>query len=71
MVVFLKVSEEANCDYETEETCKYTWISEEIPTVETIVVEFDETTYTWQYKVSGTFFTGDTSTTELYFGEYK
>lgn len=68
MVVFLKVSEEANCEYET--VCQYTWTTD-IPVLETVSVEFDETSYTWQYKVTGVNFTGDTSTTELYFGEYK
>lgn len=68
MVVFLKISEEANCDYDT--TCQYTWIST-IPQVDEIVVDFDMTTYTWQYKVTGVDFTGDTSTTELFFGDYK
>ena len=44
MVVFLKVSEEANCDYDT--TCQYTWISD-IPQLDSYTVEFDTSTYTW------------------------
>jgi hypothetical protein len=68
MVVFLKVSEEANCDFDT--TCRYTWTTT-IPQIDSVEVEFDTTTYTWQYKTVGVSMTGDTTTTELLIGGTK
>ena len=68
IVVFLKVSEEAKCDFDT--TCKYTW-TKNIPQVDSVEVLFDTTSYTWQYKVGGLNMTGDTTTTELYIGGAK
>jgi hypothetical protein len=68
MVVFLKVSEEANCDFDT--TCRYTWTST-VPQIESVEVLFDTTTYTWQFKAVGLSMTGDTATTELLIGGIK
>jgi len=63
MVVFLKTSEEATCD---SAVCKYTYTGN-LPILETVVASFDTTSLQWIVTVTGTDFTGDTSTTELQF----
>jgi hypothetical protein len=68
MVVFLKVSEEANCDPKTK--CVFTWTSY-IPEVTSVDLVFDVSTNQWQLKVAGTSLTGDISSVELYISDVK
>jgi hypothetical protein len=63
MVVFLKTSEEAVCFPYSK--CKFTWTSS-LPILEASVLSFDESSNEWQLKVTGTDFTGDTSSVELF-----
>ena len=62
MITFLKTSEEAVCV--PNDTCAWTY-SGTIPTVTGIVSEYSTTTNAWTVKVTGTAFTGTTSTVEL------
>jgi hypothetical protein len=68
MVVFLKTSEEADCDPNTK--CVFTWTSF-IPEVTSVNLIFDDSTNQWQLKVTGTSLTGDTSSVELYISDVK
>jgi hypothetical protein len=63
IVVFLKASEEAVCDPSSK--CDYTWTSD-IPILETSVLSFDVSSNEWLLTVTGTDFTGDTSSVELF-----
>jgi hypothetical protein len=64
MVVFLKTSEEATCETAT---CKWTYTAN-IPILENVTASFDETALNWIVTVTGTDFSGDTTTTDLRFG---
>jgi hypothetical protein len=64
VVVFLKTSEESPC---TSPNCKWTYTSN-IPTISTMQANFDSTSNVYKLMVTGTAFTGDTSSTELYIG---
>lgn len=66
MIVFLKTSEEAVCDPVSK--CEFTWTSN-LPTVTASVPEFDTVSNQWQVKVSGSGFTGDSSSVELLINE--
>jgi hypothetical protein len=68
MVVFLKTSEEAVCDPLSK--CKFIW-NAFVPEVTAFELQFDESTYQWQLKATGTDFTGDSSTTELQIASVK
>lgn len=68
MIVFLKTSEEAKC--EPLSKCKYTW-NTFIPEIQEFSVFFDESTYEWMLKATGTAFSGDTTTTEMLIGGLK
>ena len=59
MVVFLKVSEEAACEWDT--VCLYTYTAT-LPTVEAMEASFEPTSEAWQIRVSGSGFTGDSDT---------
>lgn len=58
----MKTSEEAACSMS--DNCKYTF-SSTVPQVSALAPEWDASSNTWTVKVSGTGFTGDTSTSEL------
>lgn len=60
MIVFLKASEEAEC--EPRSTCEFTWTSH-IPDVTQVDIQFSGTE--WQLVATGTGFTGDTDSVEL------
>jgi hypothetical protein len=62
LVVFLKTSEEAACGMA--DNCKFDFTST-VPTVTSISPEWDASTNTWTIKLSGSGFTGDTTTSEL------
>ena len=64
VVVFLKTSEESPC---VAPNCAWTYTSS-IPTLSTMQSNFDTSTNTYKLMVTGTDFTGDTSSTELYVG---
>jgi hypothetical protein len=64
MVVFLKTSEEATCD---STVCAWTYTGN-IPVLETVIASFDSTSLEWIVTVTGTDFSGDTTTTDLNFG---
>jgi hypothetical protein len=64
MVVFLKTSEEATCDASV---CAWTYTAN-IPVLESVVASFDTTSLDWIVTVTGTDFSGDTTTTDLRFG---
>jgi hypothetical protein len=66
MIVFLKVSEEAVC--EPRSICQFTWTSY-IPTVASVELQYDAVGNQWQLKATGTDFTGDTSSVELYIAD--
>jgi hypothetical protein len=63
MVVFLKTSEEATCD---PAVCAL-YYTGNIPILENVTASFDTTSLEWIVTVTGTDFSGDTSTTELLF----
>jgi hypothetical protein len=63
MVVFLKTSEEAVCDPSSK--CKFTWTAS-LPILESGALFFDDSLNEWQLIVTGTDFTGDTSSVELF-----
>lgn len=66
MLVFLKTSEEAKCATGT--ACEFTWISA-LPTVTGVSTNFDTSLNEYTISISGTGFTGTTSTTQLYLDE--
>jgi len=68
MLVFLKTSEEAKCV--PNDTCDWTYISS-IPEVTNISATYDSTNYKYIVTVTGTSFSGDTSTTELFVNGLK
>lgn len=59
IVVFLKLSEEAECSV-CENTLTFTG---NVPVIESVSVDFDTTELEWVVTVDGTDFTGDTSST--------
>lgn len=63
-MVFLKTSEESPCE---SPNCEFTYTSN-IPNVSTMQANFDSTSNVYKLMVTGTSFTGDTSSTELYIG---
>jgi len=69
MVVFLKVSEEAEC--EPKSKCEFTWTASSMANVTAAEVLFDTTDYEWQLKLNGSDFTGDTSSVELFVSNVK
>jgi hypothetical protein len=64
VVVFLKVSEESPCE---KPNCEFTYTST-IPNLSTMQANFDSANNVYNLMVTGTGFTGDTSSTELYIG---
>ena len=62
------MSEEADCNLDT--ICNFKWTAT-LPTVTFVETLFDDTTMTWQYKVTGTDMTGDETNTELFVGGQK
>lgn len=64
VVVFLKTSEESPCE---KPNCEFTYTSN-VPTISTMQANFDSTANVYKLMVTGTSFSGDTSTTELYIG---
>jgi hypothetical protein len=68
MVVFLKTSEEAKCDPKT--NCEYTWTST-LPELTRVDLHWDETDYEWQIRATGTNFTGDENSVDLYIANTK
>jgi len=64
VLVFLKVSEESPCE---KPNCNFNYTSN-IPTITTMQANFDSSTNLYNLMVTGTKFTGDTSSTELYIG---
>jgi len=69
LLVFLKVSEEAQCNPRSK--CEWTWTSNSIANVTAAEVVFDSTDYEWQLKLNGSDFTGDTSSVELFISNVK
>jgi hypothetical protein len=63
LAVFLKTSEEAEC--EPRSKCVFTWTAV-LPEVTSVDLEFDASTMQWQLKATGTGITGDVSSTELH-----
>jgi len=64
VVVFLKVSEESPC---VAPNCDFAYTSN-IPNISTMQANFDSTANVYNLMVTGTAFTGDTTSTELYIG---
>jgi hypothetical protein len=64
VVVFLKTSEESPCE---KPNCEFTYTSN-VPAISTMQANFDSTANVYKLMVTGTSFSGDTSTTELYIG---
>lgn len=65
VVVFQRTSEEAQCDYTSDPpVCQFTYTSK-LPTVKTMVPEFDATNNQYRIKVTGTEFAGTASTVSL------
>lgn len=68
MIVFLKTSEEAICD--PKEKCGWTW-SSFIPIVKQAELQYDNDSQNYELKITGTDFTGDTSTVEFFIDNVK
>jgi len=66
MIVFLKTSEEAQCEIET---CQWTW-TDDVPEVTAMSTEFDTTADEegWNLVIEGTGFTGDQDSVSLEVG---
>jgi hypothetical protein len=64
VLVFLKTSEESPCE---DPNCEFTYTSN-VPSISTMQANFDTSTNLYTLMVTGTGFTGNTSTTELYIG---
>ena len=62
MITFLKTSEEATCV--PNDTCEWTYTSS-IPTVTSMIADYNTTGNFWYVKVSGYNFSGSLETTEL------
>jgi hypothetical protein len=65
LVVFLKASEEADCDYTN--TCVVT-LTDTLPSLTSVTASYDSASTSHQLTVSGTDFTGDTSSTYIEIG---
>ena len=61
--MFLKTSEEATCD---SAVCSW-YYTANLPVVENVTTEFDNSTLDWKVKVTGTGFIGATSDVEFYY----
>jgi len=66
VVVFLKTSEEATCESGLCHNFAHTNV---LPAVTAAEAVFDDATSAWQVKVTGTGFTGDANSLELYVGQ--